>query len=163
MTVVSRVLSVVQLCLLILPFLVYSVSLALVITLCFRDGFNDACYVLIGISGGLTLISFIALIESMINLISIRRARAEGRGYVIKHQVFILIGSVILALVNLASAGLTQEVNFLTIFDDIVWAFSVAGVYQLILVILSIKIIMDLRRASLSIDYHPLVTLEEKK
>lgn len=161
--VVSRVLSVVQLCLLVLPFLVYSTSLSLVLVWCVDKGFSNTCYTFIGISGGLTLLSFAALIESIVNLISIKKSRTKNQKYVIRHQIFILISSVILALINLASAGLTEEVNFLTIFDDVVWVFSAAGVYQLILIILCIKIIIDLRKASLNIDYHPLLNLDEQE
>lgn len=160
---ISRVLSVVQLCLLFLPFLVYSASLGLIITWCVEKGFNNTCYVFIGVSGGLSLLSFFSLVESIVGLTSIKKARNSGRKYVIRHQILILISSVILALVNLASAGLTEEVNFLTIFDDIVWVFSAAGIYQLILVILSIKIIIDIRKAALSADYHPLMNLETQK
>lgn len=160
----SRVLPIFQMVISIVPFLVYTEFYFLILTFCLpKASSTTTCYSLFGILGLMALLSIVSMIESVVTVNHISKIR---HGDVGKHftypQITIITLHSLIFLINVVMIGVTLFIKNYSFVDGIWWGYFGAAVYEMILIILAVKITKDIREAISGGEYARLVDVSIK-
>jgi len=111
----------------------------------------------------MALLSIVSMIESVVTVGHISKIR---RGDVSKHhtypQITIIALHIIIFLINVVMIGITLFIKDYSFVDGIWWGYFGAAVYEMILIILAVKIMKDISEAVSEGEYARLVDVSIK-